>query len=203
LQHWVKFCNLGAIDFSTPTFAPVIPSAKYLSWRQSKPFTQFDMNKVGTAYILWLGMLLQLHGLHRLYNGKVLTGLLWLCTFGLFGVGQLVDLLLIPRMVEDHNLRYQGRLGMSATGVPIVQAQVQEVIQQQSPPSTARQQLMVQLLKAAAERGGRLSVTQGVIDTGVGFAEVELTLKEMVKTGYVDVGNDLESGIIVYEFREL
>ena len=161
------------------------------------------MNKVGTAYILWLGMLLQLHGLHRLYNGKVLTGLLWLCTFGLFGVGQLVDLLLIPRMVEDHNLRYQERLGMSVAGVPIVQAQVQEVIRQQNPTSTARQQLMMQLLKAAVDRGGRLSVTQGVIATGVGFAEVELTLQEMVKTGYVDVCNDLDSGIVVYEFREL
>ncbi|HEY9909190.1 MAG TPA: NINE protein [Thermosynechococcaceae cyanobacterium] len=160
------------------------------------------MNKVGTAYILWLGMLLQVHGLHRLYNGKVLTGLLWLCTFGLFGVGQLIDLLLIPNMVKEHNLRYEERYGLSAGGVPIVQAQVQEVLQQ-APISTARQQLMVELLKAAVDRNGRLSVTQGVIGTGAGFAEVESVLKEMVRTGYVDIANDPESGVVVYEFKEL
>ena len=58
------------------------------------------MNKVGTAYALWLGGLVGVAGLHRLYNGKIWTGLLWLFSGGLFGVGQLIDLVLIPRMVN-------------------------------------------------------------------------------------------------------
>ena len=69
------------------------------------------MNKVGTAYVLWLGCLLQLHGLHRLYNGKIFTGLLWMFSFGLFGFGQLIDLLLIPDMGEKHNLKLAARQG--------------------------------------------------------------------------------------------
>lgn len=35
-----------------------------------------------------------------------MTGLLWLFTFGLLGLGHLLDLLLIPGMVESNNLRY-------------------------------------------------------------------------------------------------
>jgi TM2 domain-containing membrane protein YozV len=224
-------------------------------------------NSVGTAYILWLGCLLQLHGLHRLYNGKIFTGLLWMCSFGLFGFGQLVDLLLIPHMVDEHNTKVKSQYGLSPAGVPLIQPEIQNVqwqlgFQEQDAlmvqllraaesrggklsvnqavletgasfadvevafrqmvyvgyvdasddalrgivvnefrPQGDR--LMLQLLKAAVARDGKLSVTQGVLDTGADFTEVEATLKEMVRTGYVDVGNDPDSGVIFYEFREL
>ncbi|UIE37543.1 hypothetical protein [Leptodesmis sichuanensis] len=64
-------------------------------------------------------------------------------------------------------------------------------------------QLTIKLLKAAHNRGGKLSVTQGVLDTEASFADVEATLRELAKTGYVHVYNDPETGIVTYEFREL
>ena len=42
-------------------------------------------------------------GLHRLYAGRYFTGVLWLVTGGLCGVGQLVDLFFLPRLIDDHN----------------------------------------------------------------------------------------------------
>jgi len=47
------------------------------------------------ALILSGGMFISLNGLHRFYVGKVGTGILWLCTWGLFGVGQIIDIILI------------------------------------------------------------------------------------------------------------
>jgi TM2 domain-containing membrane protein YozV/predicted transcriptional regulator len=155
-------------------------------------------NKVSSAYIFWLGCLLQLHGLHRIYNGKIGTGLLWLSTFGLFGIGQLVDLFLIPNMVDDYNTKLKARMGISAAGVPLWQPVVASTI-----VKPTREQLMVKLLKAAEARGGKISVTQAVMDTGASFAEVEAILKEMLKKGYVGVDNHPDTGVVIYQFLEL
>ena len=34
-------------------------------------------------------------GVHRFYEGKIGTGILWLCTLGLFGIGWIVDIVMI------------------------------------------------------------------------------------------------------------
>jgi TM2 domain-containing membrane protein YozV len=60
------------------------------------------------AYLLWLLTLLGFCGIHRFYLGKPLTGLLWFFTGGLCLVGQIIDLFLIPGMVEKANRRFVG-----------------------------------------------------------------------------------------------
>lgn len=165
------------------------------------------MNKVSTAYVLWLGGLVGIAGLHRLYNGKIWTGLLWLFSGGLFGVGQLADLLFIPRMVETHNTKLASRLKVSPFGVPLSEPGIHRTVEMsegsRSILDLSQSQALIQLLQAAAERNGRLSVTQGVMTTGLGFSTIEALLQEMVRTGYVEVGNDPETGVVVYEFKEL
>jgi TM2 domain-containing membrane protein YozV len=162
------------------------------------------MNNVGTAYVLWLGCLLQLHGLHRLYNGKIFTGLLWMFSFGLFGVGQFIDLLLIPNMVDEHNTKLREQQGLLPAGASQVQPVVEQVVLQEVPVRYPDSNpLIVQLLRAAETRGGRLSVTQGVMETGANFADVEATLKGLLRTGYVDITNDPETGVVLYDFKEM
>jgi TM2 domain-containing membrane protein YozV len=47
------------------------------------------------ALLLCAGWFCGINGLQRFYVGKVGTGLLWLFTFGCFGIGQLIDIILI------------------------------------------------------------------------------------------------------------
>ena len=102
-------------------------------------------------------------------------------------------------MVDDYNAKLRAKMGLSTAGVPLSDP----VVATQTIQVNPKEQLMVKLLKAAAAHGGKLSVTQGVMDTGATFAQVETTLKEMVKSGYVGVDNHPATGVVVYKFLEL
>jgi len=65
------------------------------------------MKDKGTAYLLWCAGLIGLCGLQRLYIGKIGTGIIWLFTFGLFGLGQLVDLFTLGEQVDNVNAKAQ------------------------------------------------------------------------------------------------
>lgn len=62
-----------------------------------------------TAYILWLFSGFGWLGLHRIYLEKHRTCLIWTLTFGLFGIGALVDLFTLPRLVQRYNIIQQRR----------------------------------------------------------------------------------------------
>ena len=157
-----------------------------------------NQNPVITSYLLCAVGFVGIGGLHRLYNGKILTGLLWLFSGGLCGVGQFVDLFLIPRMVEDYEQKLRLKAGLSPFGVPLHQPVVAT-----STYRPTENQLTVKLIEAAERNGGTLTVTQGVKATGVSFAEVEKSLKEMLKSGYVRIDNDPNTGAVTYHFYEL
>lgn len=57
----------------------------------------------GAAFGLWLACIVGLCGLHRFYLGRYVSGVIWLLTLGLLGVGQLIDLFLINGMVRQTN----------------------------------------------------------------------------------------------------
>lgn len=65
------------------------------------------MKSTAISYLLWFLGGFGVLGLHRFYLGRWVTGLLWLLTGGLFLVGSLIDLLIIPGMVRVENLSQQ------------------------------------------------------------------------------------------------
>lgn len=63
-----------------------------------------DTHSKIVGYLLWL---FGFTGAHRFYFGKTKTGVLWLCTFGVFGIGWLIDVFLIPAMDRQADQRFR------------------------------------------------------------------------------------------------
>jgi TM2 domain-containing membrane protein YozV len=55
------------------------------------------------GYLLWIFGFM---GAHRFYYGRPITGTIWFFTLGLFFIGWIIDLLLIPGMNDDADYRY-------------------------------------------------------------------------------------------------
>lgn len=55
------------------------------------------------GYLLWI---FGFTGAHRFYYGKPITGTIWFFTFGLLGIGWLIDLFLIPGMDRRADWRF-------------------------------------------------------------------------------------------------
>ena len=65
--------------------------------------SNIDTHSKTIGYILWL---FGFTGSHRFYYGKPLSGTIYFFTFGLLGIGWLIDLFLIPHMDRQADLRY-------------------------------------------------------------------------------------------------
>ena len=53
-----------------------------------------------TGYLLWLLCFVAICGAHRFYYNKPVSGVIYLLTFGIFGFGQLYDLLVMPELAR-------------------------------------------------------------------------------------------------------
>ena len=157
-----------------------------------------NQDRLLVSYLLCGAGFFGIGGLHRLYNGKIGTGLLWLCTGGLFYIGQVLDLLIIPNMVDEYEQKLRLKAGVSSAGIPMNERIfISQVHQPNGKP------LIVKLIEAAEANGGSLTVTQGVKATGASLIEVETMLKEMLQSNHVRIGNNPISGVVTYYFDEL
>lgn len=62
-----------------------------------------DTHSVFMGYLLWIFGFI---GAHRFYYGKQISGVIWFFTLGLFFIGWLIDLLLIPGMCDEADRRF-------------------------------------------------------------------------------------------------
>lgn len=71
------------------------PEKQYVKY---VPIGYAESHSVAVGYLFWL---IGFTGAHRFYYGKTITGAIWFFTLGLFGIGWLVDVFLIPAMNRE------------------------------------------------------------------------------------------------------
>lgn len=132
---------------------------------------QRTMFSLGIAYLLWFLGGFGTLGLHRFYLRKPGTGILWLLSAGVFWIGALVDLFLIPRLVNEANLiaRGHGREDLPA------------------PPPPDPESLEQAILRVAQANGGLAS--PGTVAAGGNWTldEAKSCLDGMVDKGYAEL----------------
>lgn len=67
------------------------------------------MQQEGTSHSVLMGYLLWILGFmgaHRFYYGKQISGTIWFFTVGLFFIGWIIDLFLIPGMAREADRRF-------------------------------------------------------------------------------------------------
>lgn len=139
-----------------------------------------ERRSLALSYGLWCLSLIGISGIHRIYNRKPFTGFLWLFTFGFCGIGQLVDLLLIPGMVEAANRAISLAPGPSATLLPIDR----------------------QLLRLARQAGGKgFTLNDAMLELDLpphlDGPSLQREIEKLLQLELLDVGND-ERGRVVY-----
>ncbi|MDP9142202.1 MAG: TM2 domain-containing protein [Pseudomonadota bacterium] len=71
-----------------------------------------NTHNLAIGYVLWIFGFM---GAHRFYYGRQITGVIWFFTLGLFFIGWIIDLFLIPGMDRDADRKYrEGKIDYTA-----------------------------------------------------------------------------------------
>ncbi len=71
-----------------------------------------NTHNLAIGYVLWIFGFM---GAHRFYYGRQITGVIWFFTLGLFFIGWIIDLFLIPGMDRDADHKYrEGKVDYTA-----------------------------------------------------------------------------------------
>jgi TM2 domain-containing membrane protein YozV/predicted transcriptional regulator len=163
------------------------------------------MYSVGLAYLFWLLSGFGTLGFHRFYLGKIPTGLLWMFTAGLAGIGSIYDFLTLPGQVREANIR-QAILDSSIRGninININNRQPWRNVNDGEARIVREKDSIEQIiLKTAKANRGVLTASELALSANISVDEAKKTLDTMVSKGFAEL-RVRESGALVYTIPDL
>lgn len=147
------------------------------------------------AYLFWLPSLFGIAGLHRFYLGKPFTGILFLATVGLGGLGTIYDALTMPQQVRKARLTMKLDDLLEDDEVPR-RTRTPFVGSDRRPPS-----LEQAILRVAEERHGVVMPSRAALAAGVSPEQARTKLEALAMGGFCEM-RVTRDGMIVYLFPD-
>jgi TM2 domain-containing membrane protein YozV/predicted transcriptional regulator len=158
------------------------------------------MYSTGLAYILWFLSFFGTLGFHRFYLGKIPTGLMWMFTGGLFGIGSIYDFLTLPGQVREANIR-QAILDSTFKGAGRKQ-QWRNVNDGEARIVREKVSIERTILKLAKSNKGILTASELALAANITIEEAKKDLDIMVSKGFAEL-RVRQSGTLVYTIPDL
>ena len=153
------------------------------------------------AYILWLFSGFGALGFHRFYLGKIPTGLLWMFTGGLLGVGAIYDLITLPLQVRQANLQraifdnvWRQATNQNSAWRNVNDGEARIVREKESLERT--------ILRIAKENKGIIAASEVALAANIPIDEAKKGLDVLVSKGIAEL-RVRKSGSLVYTIPEI
>jgi hypothetical protein len=145
------------------------------------------------AYLLWFATFFGMSGLHRLYLGKIGSGIIYLVTWGLFGFGTIYDAVTLPEQVREARIRARMRKA--------IDRRFYEIDGPARQPSQPRESLEHVILRVAKSEHGIATPAAIALEAKISVDESRSQLDKLVEKGIAEV-RVRKNGTIVYAFPD-
>lgn len=146
------------------------------------------MKNLFVSYIMCTaGLFTPLAGLHRFYLDKPLSGILYLCTWGFFGIGTIIDLIRMPKLVDECNV-----------GLLLTHRIRGELFAFNSRNSSRERAV----LKCAQDNNGVVTIPMVALSSDLSMAQAKVELDRLFRENFCTKDID-QNGNEIYEFTGL
>jgi len=163
-----------------------------------------------TAYALWCFCFVSVCGIHRLYARRYFSGFFYLITLGFFGIGQFLDLFLIPGMIDEENLKIKALYGYQPNEASFYQTPESIIVnlpKSQAPQASLEGKTKKPLtdkdidraiLKTCKEYAGA-TLAEIFLEVDEEYEKIEARIEYLMQKSLLTVDNRTDDGAVIYK----